>query len=78
MKTAVSIPDKVFQRAEKYAKKRKLSRSRLFAEAVEDYLDKHDEDDVTANLNKVYATENSSVDPVLLQMALLSLPAEEW
>ena len=78
MKTAISIPDKVFARAEEFAKKKKLSRSRLFAEAIEDYLNKHDEDEVTANLNKVYAKEDSSVDPVLLKMALLSLPKEEW
>lgn len=78
MKTAVSIPDKIFERAETFAKKKKLSRSHLFAEAVEDYLNKHDEDEVTANLNKVYATEDSSVDPVLFKMALLSLPKEEW
>lgn len=78
MKTAISIPDKVFARAEKFAKKKKLSRSRLFAEAIEHYLNKHDEDEVTANLNRVYAKEDSSVDPILLKMALLSLPKEEW
>jgi len=78
MKTAVSIRDNLFQRAEKFAKKAKLSRSQLFSNAIQEYLDKREMDDVTANLNRVYSAENSSVDPVVLKMALLSLPKEEW
>lgn len=78
MKTAISIGDSLFQRAEKFAKWKRISRSRLFAEAVQEYLDKHEFDDITAKLNEVYAEEDSSVDPVLMKMALLSLPKEEW
>ena len=78
MKTAVSISDSLFDRAEKFAKKRKLSRSHLFSEAVKEYIDRREQDEVTANLNAVYGNEASTVDPVLLQMAVISLPNEEW
>lgn len=55
-----------------------MSRSQLFSKAAEEYLDKREKEDITANLNEVYSNEDSSVDPVLFKMALLSLPKEEW
>lgn len=78
MKTAISVPNDVFERIERYTKKKKISRSHLFSKAAVEYLDKRENEDITANLNKIYAEEDSSVDPVLLKMALLSLPKEEW
>lgn len=78
MKTAISVRDNLFQRVEKFSKEKKISRSQLFSEAVEEYLEKRENDDITANLNSVYSTEDSSVDPVLFKMALMSLPKEEW
>ncbi len=78
MKTAISVQDKLFQRVDKYAKRENISRSQLFSVAAEEYLDKREADDTTANLNEVYSKEDSSVDPVLFKMALMSLPKEEW
>ncbi len=78
MKTAISVPNDVFERIDRYAKKKKISRSQLFSKAAEEYLDKLEREDITANLNEVYAKEDSSVDPVLFKMAMLSLPKEEW
>ncbi len=78
MKTAISVPNDVFERIERYAKKKKMSRSQLFSKAAEEYLDKREKEDITVNLNEVYSKEDSSVDPVLLKMALISLPKEEW
>jgi metal-responsive CopG/Arc/MetJ family transcriptional regulator len=78
MKTAISVRDPLFARAEKYAKREKISRSKLFSDAVEEYLEKREAGDLAANLNEVYSKEDSSVDPVLFKMALVSLPKEEW
>jgi metal-responsive CopG/Arc/MetJ family transcriptional regulator len=78
MKTAISVRDSLFKRAEKFARKQKMSRSQVFSEAVEEYLDKREADDITTNLNSVYAKEDSHVDPVVLKMALMSLPKDEW
>ena len=78
MKTAISVHDNLFKRAEKFARKRKISRSRLFSEAVEEYLDRREPDDITANLDEVYSKESSAVDPVVFKMALMSLPKDEW
>lgn len=78
MKTAISVRDKLFQRVDRFAKRENISRSKLFSDAAEEYLDKREAGDITASLNEVYSKEDSSVDPVLLKMALMSLPKDEW
>ena len=78
MKTAISIPDDVFSQAERFAHRRKMTRSALFTVAVDEYIHHHREDDVTRKLYKVYASEESSVDPVFAKLQSLSLPKEEW
>lgn len=78
MKTAISIPDEVFAQAEKFAKRQKMSRSSLFTVAVDEYIHHHREDGVTQKLDKVYSNEKSSLDPVLSQLQMRSLPKGEW
>ena len=45
MKTAVSVPDEVFQRAERLAKRMKVSRSELYSRALREYLARHAPDE---------------------------------
>ena len=78
MKTAVSIPDELFESAEKLAEKLEMSRSKLYATALEQYVSFHDGEAITAKLNEIYASVDSSLDPVLEKMQSLSLPKEEW
>lgn len=78
MKTAISVQDKLFKRVEKYTRKEKISRSQFFSDAAQEYLDRRESEDLIANLNEVYGKEKAELDPVLLKMALLSLPKEEW
>ncbi len=72
MKTAISVPDEVFARAEGYARRRKMTRSALFTVAVDEYVQRHRGEDVTRRLNEVYAQEDSSLDPVLERLQTLS------
>ena len=65
MKTAVSIRDKIFQEAGKYAKKAKISRSQLYSDAVEEYLSKRNEVDLIARINAVCEEVDTSLDPVI-------------
>jgi len=53
MKTAVSLPDRVFQEAERFARRLRKSRSQLYAEAIAEYLARHAPDDVTESMNVV-------------------------
>jgi predicted transcriptional regulator len=42
MKTAVSIPDAIFERAEELARRLKKSRSELYREALAEYVARHE------------------------------------
>ena len=62
MKTAISIPDKVFESAERTAKKLGVSRSELYSTAVHEFIERHRVEDVTTKLNDVYASSKSDLD----------------
>jgi len=78
MKTAISIPNNVFEQAESLARKLKISRSELFTEAVKVYLKENHVEDVTAKLNEVYEDASSNLDIDLLKAQTASLLKEEW
>lgn len=78
MKTAISVPDPVFEAAEDLAKRLGVSRSQLYTNAITRYLNSFDDEAVTKALNEVYADSTETIDPVLMQMQMLSLPVEEW
>lgn len=63
MKVAISVPDPIFRAAERVSRRLRISRSRLHAAAVEAYVKEHSEEDVTAQLDKIYADHSSEVDP---------------
>jgi len=52
MKTAVSIPDSLFKEAEAAAKNLGLSRSRFIQMALEAYLERRREEELTAEINR--------------------------
>ncbi len=77
MKTAVSIPTPLFQQAERRARKMGVSRSELYARALERLL-RHEPDlDVTRALEAVYAAEDSALDHPLAA-AQRRATAEQW
>jgi antitoxin MazE6 len=53
MKTAVSIPDELFRRADELAGRLGKSRSELYREALADYVDRRDPGAVTGALNEI-------------------------
>ncbi len=78
MKTAISIPDEVFEAADRAAKKLGVSRSELYATAVHEYVKRHRTEDITTRLNEVYASNDSNLDPRLQNMQLKVLSKEDW
>jgi len=80
MKTAISIPDPIFEEAERLAKRRGLSRSQLYATAVSEYVKNEKFQGVREQLDAVYKNqaEDSTLDPVLDAIQLRSLPKGEW
>ena len=57
MKTAISLPDKLFFKAEETAKILGVSRNTLYLNALLDYLAKNNQKNITKKLNEVYTED---------------------
>jgi metal-responsive CopG/Arc/MetJ family transcriptional regulator len=77
VKTAVSIPDDVFEAGDRAAKALGISRSELYARAVAEYVEQLRRTDVTRRLNEVYQQDPASVDGALAKAQDASL-GEPW
>lgn len=53
MKTAISLPDDLFDEAEHYAQRAKMNRSQLYSQALIEYLARHSPEAVTEAMNQV-------------------------
>jgi len=78
MKTAVSIPDDVFEDAERLARRLKTSRSQLYARAVTEFVARHDEDHVTSAMNQAIDEIGESIDSFVRETTRRSLQRVEW
>jgi metal-responsive CopG/Arc/MetJ family transcriptional regulator len=80
VKTAISIPDDVFEAAEQLARRLGKSRSELYSTAIASYVDQHRQDGVTEQLNEVYGPQKrqAELDTVLATLQALSIPEEKW
>ena len=79
MKTAVSLPDRVYREAEGYAKRTRKSRSRLYAEALAEYLARHAPDEVTEAMNVVVdELGDAAPDSVVQRAGQRLLRSVEW
>jgi metal-responsive CopG/Arc/MetJ family transcriptional regulator len=78
MKTVVSIPDQVFERAERLARRAKKSRSRLFSDALREYVARHAPDDVTEAMNRVCDEIGDTRDEFVTVAARRTLERSEW
>jgi metal-responsive CopG/Arc/MetJ family transcriptional regulator len=78
MKVALSIPDDLFDRAEAVCKRLGVSRSRLYATALAEFLAKHRGRKITQRLDAVYVSEDSRVDSATRRMQKRSLATKSW
>ncbi len=78
MKTAISIPDELFESADALAERLGVSRSHLYASAVAEYLAKHVEAKVTDRLNSVYAGQSSQLGPDVREAQRRTIERSEW
>ena len=78
MKTAVSIPDDVFEKAEHLARRLKKSRSQLFSNALEEYVARHAPDRVTETIDKLWAEIGTEPDPFAHVASRRILEHSEW
>ena len=78
MKTAISVPDEVFDRAERFARQAGRSRSELYSAAVREYVARHAPEDVTDAMSRVCADVDTSADSFVSTAARRALERCEW
>lgn len=78
MKTAVSVPDKVFTEAERYARKTGKTRSQLYSDALRHYLLHHAPDAVTQAMNDACAKLGEQDEGFVRAASRRMLRREQW
>jgi len=78
MKTAISIPDAVFEEAERLADRLQTSRSQLYTRALAEFVARHDDDRVAAAMNAVIEEVGSAPDDFTREAARQTLQSVEW
>ena len=78
MKTAVSIPDDVFEEAEHLASRLQTSRSQLYARALAEFVARHDDDRVTAAMDRVVDAVGTEIEDFTRRAAHQTLRRVEW
>jgi metal-responsive CopG/Arc/MetJ family transcriptional regulator len=78
MKTAISLPDPLFEEAEATAKELGISRSKLIRTALEEFLSRRKASEITRRLNKSYTENPPEPDPFLDYLVLEGMKRTEW
>lgn len=80
MKTAVSVPDDVFDRAERLARSAGRSRSDVYSAALREYVARHEPDEVTAAIDRVIddLEDGESPDDFVRASARRILESSDW
>jgi metal-responsive CopG/Arc/MetJ family transcriptional regulator len=78
MKTAVSIPDHVFEQAERLARRTGKSRSHVFSSALREYVARHAPDEVTEAMDRVCELVGAQGDLFVARAARHTLGRSEW
>ena len=78
MKTAISIPDEIFQDAERLARRLKSSRSELYSRALAEFVARHATDQVTEAMNEALASIEEPADPFTTNAGRRTLRRNEW
>jgi metal-responsive CopG/Arc/MetJ family transcriptional regulator len=78
MKTAVSVPDDLFRLAELAARRLRVSRSKLYATAISEFLNRQQAGAVTQRLNEAYSRRPAKLDSAFERAQLRSLDKDSW
>lgn len=78
MKTAISLPDKLFEQVDAYAQRTGRSRSQLVREALVEFLLRRDDDAVTRAMDDALADIDQSADRWAQEAGRQALERTEW
>ncbi len=72
------MPDELFRRAEAAARRLRVSRSELYAGAINEFLKIQQESVITERLNEVYSRNPAKLGPGLHRAQLKVLNKDAW
>ena len=78
MKTAISIPDELFRKADEFARRLGKSRSQVYQEALGEYLLRRDPGAVTQAMDEVLEDVGTTSDEWLVEAGRQALERSEW
>jgi hypothetical protein len=78
MKTAISIPEELFESAEEFARWQGISRSELYTTALRRYLEEQRAEMITGRLDEIYSQESDGLDRNIARLQVRSLPEDDW
>lgn len=80
VKTAISIPDRLFEEADRLATQRGISRSELYTRAIAEFVESQKGRGVRERLDAVHAEqpEESALDPALAALQVKSIGTRKW
>jgi metal-responsive CopG/Arc/MetJ family transcriptional regulator len=78
MKTAISLPDEVFREADKLARRTGVPRSRVVADALREYVARHDPDELTEAMNRAMVAIGIAGDVFVATSARRLFEQVEW
>ena len=65
VKTAISLNEDLFKKANKLSAEMEISRSRLFQFAIESYIRQYENKQILTNLNKIYSDKPTAEEEKL-------------
>jgi metal-responsive CopG/Arc/MetJ family transcriptional regulator len=78
MKTAISLPESIFREAERFARRVRKTRSKLYAEALAEYLARNSPNDITESMNLVCDRVAPQTDVFQAEASHRILSSESW
>jgi len=78
MKIAVSVPDDVFEEAERLARRTKRSRSEVYSRALAEYVARHAPDRVTEAMDRVLSEIGEPTDQFVRVASRRALKRSDW
>lgn len=78
MKTAVSVPDDLFEKVDRLARRTRRSRSEVYSAALREYVARHAPDEVTETMDRVCAAVEDQADAFVSTAGRRVLENTEW
>ena len=80
MKTAISIPDSLFDAAERLAENHQITRSELYQRAIRRYLEEHSHQVIREKLDRLYGEDDEpgNLDAAIEYLQSASFPGDDW